>query len=313
MTLNKDNTGLNDFEKRADSTSLLYAPDKIGKPADNPVLFISQGKIISEYRLEGHQIMGRPTENNRPDIPVFNRYVSRKHGLFDTANGTIRYTPLESTNGTRFKDRLLKPNESVVLSDGDELIIPYGDSEESYPALMIIASSKARIRLWREFQQASKDDLTGLYGRDGFSVWWYQNYNNKDYDRASLFILDIDDFKALNDTKGHNEGDVALMILARQLRNMVRYDNQVCRWGGDEFVGIVPGTKEQVRSRLSRLTLGIREEALAAGLNFTVSIGFVDSESVEDRADITSLVDLADKAMYSIKKDGKNNIACFTC
>ena len=310
--MTKDNTGLLYGHGAGDeNTDLLYASERAVKPANSPVLFISQGKMISEYRLEGHQIMGRPTEDNRPDIPVFNRYVSRRHGYFDTDNGTIRYTPLESTNGTRFKDRLLKPNESVVLSDGDELIIPYGTSEESFPAFMIIASSKARIRLWREFQQASKDDLTGLYGREGFTVWWYQNYNNRDYDQASLFMMDIDDFKVLNDTRGHNEGDAALMIVARQLRSIVRYDNQVCRWGGDEFVGIIPGSQEQVEARLSQLVMRMGEEAAAAKLDFTVSIGFADTKSTADRADVTSLVGLADKAMYSIKKEGKNSIACW--
>ena len=124
-------------------------------------------------------------------------------------------------------------------------------------------------------------------------------------------MMDIDDFKVLNDTRGHNEGDAALMIVARQLRSIVRYDNQVCRWGGDEFVGIIPGSQEQVEARLSQLVMRMGEEAAAAKLDFTVSIGFADTKSTADRADVTSLVGLADKAMYSIKKEGKNSIACW--
>ena len=89
-----NNTGLlYNLEDKDESTGLLYNSDRPKEnPGDSPVLFISQGKMISEYRLEGHQIMGRPTEDNRPDIPVFNRYVSRKHGSFDTEKGSIRYT-----------------------------------------------------------------------------------------------------------------------------------------------------------------------------------------------------------------------------
>ena len=139
-----------------------------------------------------------------------------------------------------------------------------------------------------------------------------QNKDKKDYTEAVLFILAVDDFKRINDTAGHNAGDLALKLIADELRGSVRYESQVCRWGGDEFVGIIPSESEDARERLEAIRNGVIEKTAAADVPVSVSIGYVRVLDVDDTSDVVSMVEFADKALYSIKKSGKNNIAVYS-
>ncbi len=275
-------------------------------------LFVCHGRTISEYPLEGTQYVGRPTEDFTPDIPVFDRFVSRKHGMFETSKEGTEYTVLKTTNGVLYKGELLEPGTKLSLSDGDELILPSRYGKEGSSVILVYVSSEARRHLWQELRQASKDELTGLHFRDSFIIWWYQNCTKKDYASANLFILDVDDFKQVNDKKGHEAGDEALRIVASQLRSSVRYEGQVCRWGGDEFVGVVPGTQEQAKERLLNLGRQIEAASTGAGLPVTVSIGFVNFSFSSEVFNVLKLVSLADNALYKAKQGGKRNVEFFS-
>ncbi len=276
-----------------------------------PLLFVCQGKVILEYPLSGTQVLGRPVEGARPELPVFNRFVSRQHALFETVDGDVWYTAYNTTNPTKFRDRVLREGERFRLTDGDELVISSETIEDSETVILIFASSAGRIRLWRELQQASRDKLTGLCDRDEFIGWWQDNCTVGDYSQACFFILDVDDFKKVNDALGHNAGDRVLKIVAGELKRAVRYEQQVCRWGGDEFVGIFPGQREHVEERLRRIAGRITEACRSLGLRVTVSMGCVDVMSRRDPADVDDLVEKADQALYRVKNNGKNGYLFF--
>ena len=278
---------------------------------ERPTLFVCQSHIISEYRLDGYQTLGRPSNDMIPDIPVQDRFVSKSHGFFETEHGETHYTAMHTTNGIKYKGSFLSPWTKISLKDGDELIIPSDDNEAGHSVIIVFAATPARINLWRELQRASRDKLTGLCGRDSFMTWWEQNHARKDYENAVFFIMDVDDFKVINDSKGHNAGDEVLRIVADQLKSIVRYENQVCRWGGDEFVGIIPGTADSAAARLGVLSRGIRERTEEAGLPVTVSIGYVNIRKAGDTRDIIKIMELADSALYRMKQDGKGGIASY--
>lgn len=281
-----------------------------GKLFISPILFVCQENDIMEYRLSGHQTMGRPVSDVPfPDIPVFNSFVSKEHGYFDTASDIVCYTALETTNGTMFKGRYVGTGQRLVLKDGDELVIPTAGKDKVSYVTLVVAQTEERIEMWRSLQRASADKLTGLHQRDAFLNWWNHNYMNRDYEKAVLFIMDIDDFKLINDNYGHNAGDKVLQIVAGELTAIVRYERQICRWGGDEFVGILAGTSEHIDDRLRRLSNKIRERSAAEGLPVTVSIGYADVHISEDVHDISGIVKMADSALYDVKRSGKDRIA----
>jgi diguanylate cyclase (GGDEF)-like protein len=254
--------------------------------------------------------MGRPTSSSIPDIPVHARFMSRDHGYFETSGMTTSYHVVDTTNGIRYKGTTLQPDTVIELNDGDELMIPWtDDGGRDKSVILVYASTAARIRLWRDLTKASRDKLTDLCDRECFTSWWEQNREKKDYAEAYLFIMDVDDFKKVNDTAGHNAGDMALKIIAQELRNAVRYENQVCRWGGDEFAGIIPSTELEAGKRFKELSSAIEKVSSDAGVPLSVSIGYVDIHAVEDSGDIIALVELADKALYRKKREGKGGIA----
>lgn len=299
--------------KNENTATLIPNLNKVEKSGViRPTLFTCYSHSISEYRLSGRQTMGRPSGDCVPDIPIHARFISREHGFFETEGDDTFYTAEDTTNPIKHNGAVLIPECRVRLKDGDELIIPWTDDDGRDQSVVIIyANSDARIQLWRDLQKASRDNLTDLIDRDSFVSWWISNREKKDYSDAVLFILDVDDFKRINDTAGHNAGDSVLKIIANELRSAVRYESQICRWGGDEFVGIIPAPTEVVIHRLEGIRNGVLEKTQEAGVPVSVSIGYVNVNDVPDTQDVVAMVELADKALYQIKKSGKNKISEF--
>ncbi|MBU1906311.1 MAG: diguanylate cyclase [Candidatus Omnitrophica bacterium] len=151
-------------------------------------------------------------------------------------------------------------------------------------------------------QLAAVDGLTGLYNRRYFKelmqheVAKLQRYASN----LSLLMIDIDDFKIYNDTYGHPAGDDLLRKLSKLLRAAMREMDYVCRYGGEEFVVVLPQTDKKgaeiVAERL-RAQAGLY-------LPTTLSIGVATYP--EDGQQIDVLIEKADAAMYKAKKGGKN-------
>jgi diguanylate cyclase (GGDEF)-like protein len=118
---------------------------------------------------------------------------------------------------------------------------------------------------------------------------------------------DLDHFKALNDTHGHDAGDRALRVFARTMRAALRGDDIVSRYGGEEFVLVLPDLSvEEARSALERI-----RESLALAINagnvppFTASFGVAHSSNAED---IEELLRVADAALFRAKREGRNRV-----
>ena len=132
-----------------------------------------------EFSLTGKQLLGRPSKELVPDIPVTNKYVSRKHGFCETYDGKVTYTPYESRNGTLLGKTKLVSEEPVALQDGDELIIPASDGSEGVDVMLVCARSQNRINIWRDLMLSAKDTLTGLPMRNTFRTWFLTKHGWK--------------------------------------------------------------------------------------------------------------------------------------
>ena len=156
---------------------------------------------------------------------------------------------------------------------------------------------------------AIRDGLTGLYNYRHFhEVLTHQVEVSRRYDwPLSLLFLDIDNFKIINDTRGHLEGDLVLKALANFLQNKVRQADMLCRYGGEEFVVLMP---QSSRAQAFYLADRLREEIattpipLSHGeISITVSIGL---SGLKPHMTGEDLVKAADAALYRAKRSGKN-------
>lgn len=128
---------------------------------------------------------------------------------------------------------------------------------------------------------------------------------SRDRSPLSLLFVDIDDFKSINDRFGHVVGDAALRNVSERLRAILRSNDVLVRWGGEEFVALLPQTDgdaaERIVQRIGRAGLGLRPE----GCPMTVSIGI--AERIADGSQTgLDLVELADRRMFRAKKAGRN-------
>ena len=119
---------------------------------------------------------------------------------------------------------------------------------------------------------------------------------------------DIDHFKQINDVYGHSAGDIALKTLAEQLLVTVGSCGYVCRWGGDEFVGVIPGSLEQITFKLQKMGERISQMKIDDRFCMTISAGVADIRMARNAGDIDDIVLCADHALYGAKDGGRNRV-----
>lgn len=171
-----------------------------------------------------------------------------------------------------------------------------------------------RKRLDESMELAITDQLTGLYNRRHMlnQLNSYLKRVNQGGAPVSLFIADIDHFKNVNDTHGHDVGDEVLVEFAKRLSDNVRPGDVACRQGGEEFIVIMPETPgdlassvaERVRRHVSQVPFVTSGGALT--LDVTVSLGV--STSTLDEESPETLIKRADEALYEAKETGRNRV-----
>jgi diguanylate cyclase (GGDEF)-like protein len=177
-----------------------------------------------------------------------------------------------------------------------------------------IALALANVRLRETLRnQSIRDSVTGLYNRRFFEESLLREVARSGRKAASLALvmLDIDHFKRFNDEFGHEAGDVVLQALATSLTQHTRVSDVACRYGGEEFMVLMPETSravavqraEELRIAVQSLNLKLRGKTLGA---ITMSLGLA---VIPDQAkDAASLVAAADSALYQAKHSGRNRV-----
>ena len=161
---------------------------------------------------------------------------------------------------------------------------------------------------------ASEDPLTKLFNRRYFTkasehILDLARRNNKE---LSVIMIDIDKFKKINDSYGHKIGDDTLVILAQTLKKETRKSDVICRFGGEEFILLLPETNingatiiaEKLRKIIEKLTVKIDDNKK---FSFTVSMG-VSHTNIKNENNIEATIKRADEALYCAKKSGRNRV-----
>ena len=161
-------------------------------------------------------------------------------------------------------------------------------------------------------QRASMDDLTGLFNRHAFlEIMQKENAAMSRYNFLSaLLMIDIDDFKSINDQYGHYNGDILLTEIVESIKKSLRSSDSMGRWGGDEFIAYLshadPEAARQIASRIQESVKNVTLNIDGKKLNRTVSMGIAIMDSSNN--DLDEIIQKADDALIKGKKEGKGKI-----
>jgi diguanylate cyclase (GGDEF)-like protein len=196
--------------------------------------------------------------------------------------------------------------------------VPGYFKEEHARRLQAFANQAAiaveNAQLYAQTQQlAITDDLTGLYNRRGLF-----ELGRREVERAvrfghclSVLMLDIDHFKAVNDSYGHQTGDQVLQILSKRCLENIREIDILGRYGGEEFVILLPESNpentQQVAERLRKLIENQPFPTRQGSVQITISLGL--ATVCEREEDLAALIERADQALYIAKRSGRNRVA----
>ncbi|CAK1760418.1 Diguanylate cyclase [Vibrio crassostreae] len=180
------------------------------------------------------------------------------------------------------------------------------------PAVQVVLEDVTqKVMLEKQLvHQANYDEMTDLLNRRAIYEWLREHIISENY--LVCMLLDIDDFKSINDTYGHMVGDEVICALANiAKRNADRVGGVAGRWGGEEFIIFIPNAplelayevSEEIRQQFHHVEFKIDEQVR---FNSSVSIGISDSRACEDGVTIDALVNLTDQSLYRAKANGKN-------
>jgi len=260
-------------------------------------------KFTKLFGYSSEEILGKQTAKLTPSLEKFKEYAQY---FVQTKEGIIKSEELEykKKDGTLF---WVKLEGNPINKSTDELLILWS---------FIDITKEVYYRKELELL-ASTDPMTKLYNRRYFSelattVVQLAKRSGLVY---SVIMVDIDKFKRINDAYGHKVGDEVIIALAKVLKYNGRKSDIVSRWGGEEFVILLPQTKldgaaeiaEKLRKNVERLQVFAGEDNK---ISFTISLG-VATVNFEDCPDVEAVINNADKALYVAKESGRNRVEIF--
>jgi len=199
--------------------------------------------------------------------------------------------------------------EEIFVLSRAQLVTDKEGFEPPY-VITLQADITDRKQLERELERrAAHDDLTGLWNRSSLIAHLERSLHSRVARPLAVMFIDLDDFKSINDTLGHDVGDAVLRETAARISAVARVSDLAARWGGDEFIVACEqaGSLAEIRAIAERLRDSLRAPMVYGrhSIRSDASIGVAVAGIDEDTA---SLVDRADAATYAAKRAGKGRI-----
>lgn len=180
----------------------------------------------------------------------------------------------------------------------------YFESSEIKRA-MLIGFKLLNYKINKLLLDVQTDPLTGLHNRRGLDV--ALDLMQSARSNFSVVSLDIDNFKSVNDTYGHDAGDEVLQSLAKIMQNVSRDEDVVCRLGGEEFLILLPSVRSTVAKEVAeRLRRQVEQTQFGPVEKITISLGV--AQWSQDSGDVEAVLKVADNMLYKAKRNGRNRV-----
>lgn len=200
--------------------------------------------------------------------------------------------------------KLLGRNPGIVISVLDYLYNIYNKINK--PVVIPEAKMESIINI------AVKDGMTDLFDKSVFE--YTLKYEISQHKRAnsdfSLMIIDVDNFKSINDKFGHPKGDYVLKMISSLIRDHIRETDTPCRYGGDEFGILMPETRPEDAKIIGERLINSVKENLKK-YNVTLSIGISNLGTASKTESASAILEKADSALYVSKENGKGQITVY--
>lgn len=283
--------------------------------------FQSSSKYLREYILYKEQII---TEHNKEAIALFKtRYETEKK----EAEIALLKKDNELKDSEARKDKRIKFwLYAFIIMIGISVLITLNRYFAQRKSKRLINQKNTElIEAYEQLKQISlTDPLTNLSNRRAMKQFMADELDRFERKKVpfSILLIDIDFFKKLNDTYGHDGGDFVLVELSKLMASLVRKQDKVCRWGGEEFLFLLPDTDiegakilaEKVRTTVMDQRLTFREETISTAdsnkqlkeheLRITISMGVSEYNDLE--MTLEQAIKIADQHLYKAKEQGRN-------
>jgi diguanylate cyclase (GGDEF)-like protein/PAS domain S-box-containing protein len=256
--------------------------------------------ILPEYLPQLVELETR----SKQDLKSFSMEIRQRHAL----TGAIHWALLRSTPRRRPDGSTVWYGVQIDITDrkrSEKLLEEANEQLRRHVAEIELLQAELR-------QQALHDPLTGLFNRRYLAESTTREIARarRLKDALSIIVSDIDQFKTINDTHGHQVGDQFLVEVASVMKNNARSSDIVCRYGGEEFLLVLPGTPleaaakraEELRQKCAEIVVWHENQPLSVTLSFGVATYPTHGSEAEE------IIIKADKALYQSKNDGRNRV-----
>ncbi|MBB5225495.1 GGDEF domain-containing protein [Treponema ruminis] len=193
--------------------------------------------------------------------------------------------------------------EDISLSKKDEIALPFEDRLVNFLHATSRDLYQANLKLE---EAATTDGLTKIFNRKKISEIICGELKKKSQEKISLIMFDIDNFKRINDTYGHDMGDEVLVKIAGKAKSCIRSSDSIGRWGGEEFMILLPGAqKEEAREIAEKIRSSINAIQWEKMPAISISVGVTQ---VRDEEDLQDSYKRVDERLYYAKTHGKNQV-----
>jgi len=267
------------------------------------VIFIGKDSGRRHALKPGAATIGRSPQ---ADITIDDDWASRVHCVIDWNGESFEIQDRESTNGTYVN----------TLKVSQTLVPPGVPIQVGHSLMKIEFKDEAELQLERNLKRSAFiDGLTGIFNRQYFMKRAEEelSYARRHLDRVGIIMMDIDHFKLVNDTYGHQMGDFVLNRFASIISGNKRPEDVFARYGGEEFIILPRGelNKEGMHRHCERLRQKIENSEFDFGqaqVRVTISLGFHLAEIANGGHEtaLDQLIGKADEALYRAKELGRN-------